>query len=125
MLSKLLWLSVAGACGTLTRYALCELSRKIVPLHVHLGTFAVNVIGSFLFGAVYALAQRKLALPQQAQLILLTGFMGSFTTFSTFAFDTANMLKSAQWTLAAGNVLGQVVLGVLAMAAGVLLVRAL
>lgn len=123
MVSKVLWLSLAGACGTVSRYALCELSRKVAPLHVHLGTFAVNIIGSFLFGAVYALAQRKFSVSPQFQLVMLTGFMGSFTTFSTFAFDTANLLRSAQWTTAAGNALGQVVIGVLAMAAGVMLVR--
>ena len=58
-------------------------------------------------------------------MILLTGFTGAFTTFSTFAFETARMLKSAQWMLAFANVTGQVLLGLTALGAGVLAGRLL
>jgi len=122
---KLAWLSVAGACGTVSRFALCELASRVRSGHFPLGTFAVNLIGSFLFGMVYALAQRKLHVGHEIRLIMLTGFMGAVTTFSTFAFDTAKMLKSAQWGLAIGNVFGQVVLGIAVLAIGVMVGRSM
>jgi CrcB protein len=87
--------------------------------HLPLGTFSVNIIGSFLFGLVYILAQKKLSVGADVRLIMLTGFMGAFTTFSTFTFDTAKMLQSSQWGLAFGNVAGQVILGLCALGLGV------
>lgn len=125
MLQKLLWLSLAGACGTISRYSLCELAHRLKPGPFPIGTFTVNILGSFLFGLIYVLAQKKLNLSPEARVILLVGFMGSFTTFSAFAFETASMLKSSQWMLALGNVLAQTVLGIAALAAGVMVARML
>ncbi len=125
MLQKLLWLSVAGACGTVSRFAVYELAAKTKTAHFPLGTFTVNIIGSFLFGLIYILAQRRMGINQEMRAILLTGFMGAFTTFSTFAFDTAKLLKSAQYVMAFGNMFGQTALGVAALAAGVVLGRML
>lgn len=125
MLQRLIWLSFAGACGTVSRYALCEFATKYKSSPIPMGTFTVNILGSFLFGFVYILAQRKLHISNEMRIILLAGFMGAFTTFSTFAFETAKMLKSEQWALAFGNVLAQVGSGVIAMGVGVLTGRAL
>ncbi|MHB1001795.1 MAG: fluoride efflux transporter CrcB [Armatimonadota bacterium] len=120
---KILWLAFAGACGTVSRFALCELASKAKSGHFPLGTFSVNIIGSFLFGLIYAYAQKRLHVGAEIKLIMLTGFMGAFTTFSTFAFDTAKMIRAEQWMLAAGNVFGQITLGVLALYIGVLIGR--
>jgi fluoride exporter len=120
---KIFWLSIAGACGTLSRYTLCEFASKLRHTHIPIGTFAVNIIGSFLFGLIYMLAQRKIIITHEARVILLVGFMGAFTTFSTFAFDTAKMMKASQWALAFGNVFAQTALGIVALAAGVMVAR--
>lgn len=125
MLEKLLWLAVAGACGTISRYTVCELASKARTGSFPLGTFTVNILGSFLFGLIYVLAQKKMHINAEIRLIALTGFMGAFTTFSTYAFDTAKLLKSAEWAAACGNVLGHTVLGVAALVAGVLIGRML
>ena len=124
MLQKLVWLSLAGACGTVSRYSLCEATAKIKGAHSLWGTFTVNILGSFLFGLIYALAQKKLSISPETRLIILTGFMGAFTTFSTFAFETAKMLKSAQWTLAAVNIAAQTIIGIGALVLGVMLGKA-
>jgi CrcB protein len=123
MLQKTLWLAFAGACGTVSRFAICEFASKTKAAHLPLGTFAVNVLGSFLFGLIYVLAQRKLNISGEMRVVLLVGFMGAFTTFSAFAFETAAMLKSDQWMLAFGNVLGQTMLGIGALVAGVVVGR--
>lgn len=118
-LQRVLWLALAGACGTVSRFAVYELASKTKVAHLPLGTFTVNILGSFLFGLIYVLAQRKMSISSEMRIILLVGFMGAFTTFSTFAFETARMLKASQWALACGNVLGQTVLGIGALGIGV------
>ncbi|MBI2841983.1 MAG: CrcB family protein [Armatimonadetes bacterium] len=123
MLQKIVWLAFAGACGTISRYALYEITAKAKIGQLPLGTFAVNVLGSFLFGLLYSLAQRKLNISGEMRMVMLVGFMGAFTTFSALAFETAQMLKSAQWLLAFGNVFGQTALGIAALVAGVLIGR--
>ena len=123
MFQKLMWLSLAGACGTVSRFAVYELAARTRWGHLPVGTFTVNIVGSFLFGLLYALAQRKLNLSSETRVILLAGFMGAFTTFSTFAFETAKMLRSEQWMMAFGNVFGQTILGVAAMVLGVIVGR--
>ncbi len=125
MFQKLLWLSIAGACGTVSRFAVCELVAKAKNSHFILGTFTVNILGSFLFGLIYVLAQKKIHVAPDMRLILLTGFMGAFTTFSTLAFDSARLLKSSQYMMAFGNLFGQTALGVVALVGGVLLGRVL
>lgn len=125
MFQKVLLLAFAGACGTVSRFAICELASKTRVAHLPLGTFTVNILGSFLFGLIYVLAQRKISVSSEMRLILLVGFMGAFTTFSTFAFETARMLKSSQWLLACGNVLGQTLLGIAALGLGALVGRSI
>ena len=125
MWNRLLWLALAGACGTVSRYVVCEAASRAKNSPIPLGTFTVNILGSFLFGLVYVAAQRRLNISPETRVILLGGFMGAFTTFSTFAFETAYMLKSAQWMLAMSNVLAQILLGVTAMVAGVMVGRSI
>ncbi len=123
MFQKMLWLALAGACGTISRYTLCEVASRIENTPVPLGTFTVNILGSFLFGLLYSVAQRKLNISDETRVIVLTGFLGAFTTFSALAFETAKMIKSAQWFMAFGNVAIQITLGILALVSGILLGR--
>lgn len=125
MFGRIMWLAFAGACGTVSRFAVYELVAKTKATHLPLGTFTVNVFGSFLFGLLYAVAQSRLNVSDDTRLILLTGFVGAFTTFSTFAFEIARMMKSDQWALAVGNALAQLVFGILALGIGVLAGRQL
>ena len=90
-----------------------------------MGTFAVNVLGSFLFGLIYVAAEKKLNMSAETRIIVLVGFMGAFTTFSTYAFETAKMLKSAQWISALGNVAAHTVAGIVALVLGVFVGRSL
>jgi len=113
MVAKLLWLSGAGALGTLARYGLAGLVQRLHESGFPWGTLAVNTLGCFLFGIVWALAEERLVIGGETRLIALVGFMGAFTTFSTYAFETSAMLRDAEWLLAAANVLSQNLLGVL------------
>ena len=71
---------------------------------------AVNALGCFLFGLVWTLAEDRLLISGRARFLILTGFMGAFTTFSTFAFETSQLLDDSEWGLALANLLGQIVI---------------
>ena len=61
-------------------------------------------LGCFLFGLLASIMDHRLTLGPQVRLMILTGFLGAFTTFSTFAFETVNLLRDGQWTAACLNV---------------------
>ena len=125
MITKLAWLAGAGALGTLARYGLAGLVQRLHQSEFPWGTLAVNALGCFAFGIVWTLAEERLVIGGETRAILLIGFMGAFTTFSTYAFETSAMLRDAEWMLAAANALAQNVLGVVAFFLGVALGRAL
>ena len=119
---KLLLIALAGGFGTLARYGLSGLVQRMTGATFPWGTFVVNVAGCFLFGLVWSLLEERLAVAGQWRAIVLIGFMGAFTTFSSFAYDSAGLMRDPQWGLAALNVIGQNALGLtclfLGLAAG-------
>jgi CrcB protein len=123
MMSKLLWIALAGAVGSLSRYGLQGLVQRHAESMFPWGTLAVNVLGCFLFGLAWALAEERGVMAEDTRVILLVGFMGAFTTFSSFAYDTFHLARDAQWMLAAANVAAQNVVGFLALVLGVAAVR--
>ncbi len=120
---KLLALAVAGTLGTLARYGLGGLVQRLHESAFPWGTLVVNALGCFLFGVVWALAEERLVISGETRLVLLVGFMGAFTTFSTYAFETSAMLRDAEWLLAASNLLAHNVLGIACFFVGVALGR--
>ncbi|MCB2188987.1 MAG: fluoride efflux transporter CrcB [Deltaproteobacteria bacterium] len=125
MQAKLLWLALAGGLGALARYGLGGLVQRLLPGGFPWGTAGVNLLGSFLFGLIWSLAAERAAISAELRLIVLTGFMGAFTTFSTFMFETSELLRTGQWLWAFCNVAGQCLLGLAAVFAGWALARAL
>jgi CrcB protein len=120
---KLIWLSVAGAVGTLSRFGLQGLvqgSRVGFPW----GTFAVNIAGTFAFGVVWSLADRTVVSPEFKTYALI-GFMGAFTTFSTFMFESGSLIQDREYLLAGANMLGQNVTGIIFLFLGLALGRLL
>jgi CrcB protein len=89
------------------------------------GTLAVNVVGCFVIGVLATLADEGRALPPTARLLLVTGVLGGFTTFSAFGLDTLRMIEAGRLLAAFSNAVGSVLLGVAAVVAGVVTARAL
>ena len=118
---KLLLLALAGVLGTLARYWLSGAVQRLAGFEFPWGTWAVNGLGCFLFGLVWAVPQERFILSTEAMLIILVGFMGAFTTFSTYVFESSQMIRDSQWTLALANLLGQNVLGFVSLLAGMAL----
>lgn len=118
MFLKLLYLGLAGAAGTLARYGLSGLVARSVGTTFPWGTAAVNLVGCLFFGLLWAFFEDRLAVSGQVRMILFVGFFGAFTTFSTFAFETCQLLDDSQWVWAAGNFLLQTMVGLIAVMAG-------
>jgi CrcB protein len=118
MMQKLLLIGLAGALGALARYGLGGLVQRYAGVTFPWGTFVVNIIGAFLFGFIWSLVEQRLVISVETRVIILSGFLGAFTTFSSFMFETSSLIGEAQWGLAVLNVVGQVILGLMAMFLG-------
>jgi fluoride exporter len=117
-MQKLLWIGLAGALGTTARYLLGGMVQRLGGAAFPWGTLVVNMLGSFLFGVIWSLAEGRLLISVETRIIILAGFMGAFTTFSTFMFETGALLREAQWGLAALNLLGQNIMGLVCLFLG-------
>lgn len=109
---------LAGGLGSLARYGLTELVETWFGKAFPYGTMAVNLLGCLVFGMVWASCARG-AISEETRLILLVGFLGGFTTFSSFAFHNQQMLASGQWNYFLIDVLVQNVVGILAIWLGI------
>lgn len=119
-----LLIAVAGALGALSRYGISLAAARWLGPGFPFGTLLVNVIGCLLLGV---LAQRGLSHPSLSkplQLAIGTGFLGSFTTFSTFGVETVTLLQDGAWGPALANVGLNVLVGLGCAALGMALGRA-
>ena len=123
MIQKIAWLALAGAMGTLARYGLVGLVQRFTSASFPWGTLAVNIAGCLLAGLLWALFESKWPLAGETRIIILVGFMGAFTTFSTFILESSELARTAEWMHAAGNVLLHNSLGFVALFLGVALGR--
>jgi CrcB protein len=114
-------LLVAGAVGAVIRYALSR-AYPVRPGHLPGGILIVNVVGSLVAGAVIGLAERA-AISDDVRLVLLTGFCGGLTTFSTWSVETIELVDGGRWRAAMLNVLVTLALGLGAAVAGYLIAR--
>ncbi len=118
MIRNILLVALGGAAGSALRYVLSALNVGSLPW----GTLLVNVAGSLLIGLLTGLVGRNILSPE-AKLLLVTGFCGGFTTFSTYMNESFGMLKADDLLLTALYVGGSVVAGLLAVWAGMTLAR--
>lgn len=108
MITKILFLATAGALGTIARYGLSGVvQNNFGGGGFPLGTLVVNAIGCFAFGLIWTLAEERLVISGELRTIVLIGFMGAFTTMSTFAFESAELMRDSEWALALINVTAQ------------------
>lgn len=120
-MQKLLLIAVAGGLGALSRYGLAGLVQRWTDSMFPWGTAVVNVIGCFLFGLLWVAMEERFSLSPETRVIVLTGFMGAFTTFSTYMFETQQLLEDSQYLTAFGNLGLQNALGLAAVILGLTL----
>ena len=123
MTSRLVWITVAGGLGALCRYGLSGVVQRHAGAGFPWGTLAVNLSGCLLAGLLWALAESRLGMSPTMRTVVFVGFMGAFTTFSTFMLETGNLLQDGAWLAATGNLLLHNGGGFLALVAGFALGR--
>lgn len=117
----MIWLAVAigGAIGALGRYGVTAYMFPVMANRFPLGTLTANVVGSLLMGICYALIIEKGVISPEWRNLLMTGFLGAFTTFSTFALDAVTLWQNGYGQLALIYVAISVCACVLAVALGI------
>ncbi len=94
---SLLSIALGGACGALSRHGVNVMATNILNVAFPLGTLAVNIIGSLIMGILIAVFALWFDPPQPVKSFLIVGFLGSFTTFSTFSLDTMLMFNKGEY----------------------------
>jgi CrcB protein len=122
-LTKYLAVAAGSALGGKLRYYLGSsvLARTAAPFPT--ATFVINVTGSFIIGFFLTLAAERINISPHLRLAVAVGFVGAYTTFSTFEYETARLIKEGQLTLALLNVLLSVVVGFVAVFGGIFAAR--
>jgi fluoride exporter len=118
VIERVVLVFAAGGLGAITRYGLASLIGRGTDGPFPWGILAVNAAGCLLFGLIYSLVEDRGYLSPDARVVVLVGFAGAFTTFSTFAFDTTQLARSGDWILAIGNVVLNNALGIGMVVAG-------
>lgn len=124
-MDKVLIIGVGGFIGANVRYWLGAWIDSQFGLRFPLGTFIINLIGSLLLGFMATVAVERALIDPRWRLAVAVGFIGAYTTFSTFTYESVKLLEAGSYGLAALNVLGSTVLGLLGAAIGIALGRAL
>lgn len=118
-------IALGGAIGALSRYGLMNLVAHLLGHRLPWGTLLVNVSGSLLIGVLYVLISEKMLMSGEARALLIVGFLGAFTTFSTFSLDTVLLIQQGWLVQAIGYMLASVMICVLATWLGMALARLL
>ena len=119
------WIAVAvgGALGAMARYAVSTLLFDAASHRFPYATLTVNVLGSFIMGILFVVIVEKAVLPPEMRSILMVGFLGAFTTFSTFSLDALGLWQNGHVVLALVYALGTVCLCLAAITVAVWLTR--
>ena len=109
-----------GGIGSLSRYLLGKYINNYSNTLFPLGTFLVNIIGCFVIGFLFTTFE-EIIVSREIRLILITGFLGGFTTFSSFGLETINLLKGNEISHAIMNVFFNIIIGLTFVILGMLL----
>ena len=119
-----LLVGVGGFLGANARFLLARWVGVLVETRFPLGTFLINMSGSFLLGVIGTLVGQKVFPNSDAvRLALGVGFLGAFTTFSTFEFETHALFDDGEWLTAMTNIFASLFIGLVAVRAGIIAAR--
>jgi len=119
------WVALGGSIGAVLRYLVTTYVQKKTGVAFPLGTLTVNVVGSFIIGFFIHYFLEHLLLPPQSKAFFVVGFLGAFTTFSSFSYETVFLISQGYWLKAFGYVLVTNLLCFIATILGIVLARIL
>lgn len=122
---NILIIGLGGFLGAIARYGAAVWIGERWGRNFPLGTFVINVSGSFLIGLLMSLFTERFMVNPQWRLMLVVGFLGAYTTFSTFEYETGALLKDGEWLVALMNVVLSVVAGFVALKLGEVLAKSI
>ncbi len=125
MLKLLFIVGVGSFAGGISRYLVQSAATRFISHDFPYATFAVNIIGSFIIGVIFASIEKGNNMTEEMRLLLTTGFCGGLTTFSTFSIELFSMFKIGDYFSAFGYVLASVILSTLAVALAFFLVKSI
>jgi len=117
--------AAAGAAGALARYALGGWIARRSASGLPLETLVINVSGSLALGLVFVLLTERIVVHPSLRTSITVGFLGAYTTFSTFSLETLRLIEDGAVALAVTNVAASVIAGLVAVYLGVVIARAL
>ncbi|MDQ6950600.1 MAG: fluoride efflux transporter CrcB [Mariprofundales bacterium] len=125
MIRQLAAVALGGALGAVMRWLTASAIQRWVGGAFPWGTLAVNALGSFALGFLFIWLLERTSSGELLRLAITVGFLGAFTTFSTFSFESIRLLQAGSFNLAAVNILGQMLLCLPLAWLGVQLARAI
>ncbi len=121
----LLLIGVGGFAGAIARYVIDGLVSDRTGGGFPWGTLVINVTGSFVLGLLFAITTERAILPADIRGPVMIGFLGAYTTFSTFMLESWRLVEAGSWAAAVANLGGSMLLGLVAVLAGMTIGRAL
>ena len=119
-----LWVGLGGFIGANARYALGRLIADRFGVEFPWHTLFINLTGSFLIGAIMAVLVDRSMLDSSLRLLIVVGFLGGYTTFSSYTFEAITLIERGDWTPALAYILASNLVGLLATVGGMAVVRA-
>ncbi len=125
MVKGLFLIGIGSFIGGISRYVTQQFVQLHYPSSVPTGTLVVNVAGCFIIGVAYALTERGNLVSPELRMLLVTGFCGGFTTFSSFAYENFSLLRENDFFYSFLYLVMSLVGGILAVYAAIVLIRLL
>jgi len=116
---KFLWISIGAVFGANLRYWVADWAANRWGGDFPYGTFLINMTGSFILGMVVALITDHYIIDPRLRILITVGLLGSFTTFSTYTYESIALIQQGQWWLGLVNLLGSSLLGGLSALLGI------
>jgi CrcB protein len=122
---NIMYIAAGGALGAVMRFLVSTGIHSLLGRGFPYGTLTVNVLGSFLMGILFIFLTERSSLGPEWRALILIGFLGAFTTFSTFSIETLNLIENGAMARAMANILVNVITCILATWLGIILGRQL